>query len=274
MVLAGGLAWAGTALGVTAGSGNPYAAIADRNVFSLRAPPPPPTNEVAVTPPQKITLLGIVTAFGRKEVLFKTMASSKPPEAPKETSYSMGIGERQGEVDILEIDDVAGSVKVMNHNVPQTLTLEKDGLKPSGSAAPTGLPAVPGVVPSVRPFPAVPMAGAGISLPSPAGGNNSVTTFGGAASLKRELRVPSATPTTAAGYAGASGQTIGGMVATPGAANLPNHMRNWPPENSALTPDEQTVSHILQNEYNKGKGLPPLPGPATGPSAPPGLPSP
>lgn len=266
--LAGGLMLGQPLFGLTPEGGNPYATIADRNVFALKAiPPPPPPPDPNVTPPQKIVLLGIVTVFGKQEVLYRTMASAKLGEAPKEMTFSTAVGGRDGEVEILEVDRAAGSVKVKNHGVEQTLTLEKDGMKPAGTAPPVGVPAIPGIVPVPAPgggvpgVPGVPTAGA-IPMPMPtpttAGG---VTTFGGAATLKRELRV---TPTTAAGYSAASGTSAGGVV-MPGAGTSPNHMRNWPPENTALTPDEQALSHIIQNTANKAaieRGeMPPLPAP-------------
>lgn len=259
--LAGGLMLGLPAFGLTPEGGNPYASIADRNVFSLKPiPPPPPPPDPNVTPPQKITLLGIVTVFGKQEVLYKTLASAKPGDPPKEMSFSTAVGGRDGDVEILEVDRAAGIVKVKNHNVEQTLTLEKDSLKPTGTAPPVGVSAIPGVVPVPPPVPgapAVPNVG-GVPMPTTGGG---VTAFGGAANLRRELRV---TPTTAAGYSAASGSTAGG-VAIPGAGTTPNHMRNWPPENHSLTADEQALSHIIQNTANqklieRGE-MPPLPAP-------------
>ena len=251
--LAGGLMLDSAAFGISADSGNPYGLIADRNVFSLKSPPLPDTNVVAVTPPQKVTLLGIVSAFGREEVILKTLAIMKPGEAAKETTFSVGVGERQGEIDVLDIDHIAGSVKVKNHNVEQLLTLEKDGLKPAGGPVPNGLPAIPGVVPMAQPIPGVPMTG-GVPAPSPYGGGT-VTSFGGAANVKRELRVP----TTAAGYSAASGNAAGAAVASPGAGTLPNHMVNWPPENNSMSPEEQAASHLVQAGADKNGQMPPFP---------------
>lgn len=179
---------------LTADPNNPYTPIVDRNVFSLKPIPvvDPAANTPPPTPPQKITLLGIVSYLGKKEVIFKTLASSKPGEAQKETTFSLGVGELQGDVEIIDIDHLAGTVRLKNHSVDQFLSLEKDGMKPAGGAGAPGVgPGAPGV-PGVSPVPTAPAAPGG--APSP---------FGGAANVQRPIRgsapTPSA-PTTAAGY--------------------------------------------------------------------------
>lgn len=196
--LAGGLALQTVAQAITADSpGNPYLGIVDRNVFALKPKPEvplvPPTPEV---PAQKITLQGIVKAFGKKQVLWKTVMPARPGEPAKEKSFMCSEGEREGEIEILEINELAGTVKVMNNGKPQSLSLEKDGMKPTGgpSAIPGSSPGVPGI-PGIPGAPAVTL---NTGIPASAG--STVTTFGGgggAASVPRPLRTA---PTTAAGY--------------------------------------------------------------------------
>lgn len=205
--LAGGLILQISVFALTPDAGNPYAPIVDRNVFALRPPPPPKSEEPPVAPPQKITLQGIVSAFGKKQVMFKTMMpGTKPGEAPKETSFMLSEGERAGEIEILGINETAGAIKVKNNGIEQSLTLEKDGMKPQGGPGVVpgvvpglpGVPGAPGAVPHAVPMTGVPVTG---GVPAPAAGST-VTTFGNAASTQRPLRVTPATPTTASGYNG------------------------------------------------------------------------
>ena len=91
--LAGGLALHPGARALTADSpGNPYSGIVERNVFALKPPPPPPSNEPPPTPAQKIVLTGIVKAFGKKQVFFKTPPSGRPGEVAKEASFMLSEG--------------------------------------------------------------------------------------------------------------------------------------------------------------------------------------
>lgn len=131
-------------------SDNPYQNIVDRNVFSLKPPPPPPDpTEVAKPTALKITLTGITTILGNKRVLMKTPPPpGKPGEGPKtEQSYILTEGQREGDIEVLEIDDKAGSVKVNNAGTIQTLTFEKDGAKLPSTPAPVGVQGIPGQLP-------------------------------------------------------------------------------------------------------------------------------
>ena len=163
----GGLACCAAATAVTSdssdSSSNPYQSIVDRNVFSLKPPPAPVDSaEANKAPVLKITLTGMTTIFGNKRVLMKTAPPpGKPGEAPKtEQFYILTEGQREGDIEVLEIDEKVGSVKVNNAGTPMTLTFEKDGAKlPS-----TPPPAVPGVPPNGVP----PLPGAR-ALPQPPG---------------------------------------------------------------------------------------------------------
>jgi hypothetical protein len=130
----------------TEAPGNPYQSIIDRNVFSLK-PPPPPVDPAETTKPTvvKITLTGITTILGNKRVLMKTAPPpGKPGEGPKtDQSYILTEGQREGDIEVIQIDDKAGSVKVNNAGTIQTLTFEKDGAKLPSTPAPV-IPGVPG----------------------------------------------------------------------------------------------------------------------------------
>jgi len=147
--LAGGLALHTGAQATRPDSpGNPYSGIVVRNVFALTPAPPTTTISVQIPPPlQKIVLTGIVNYGGKKQVFFKTLMSAKPGEPAREISFILSEGERAGEIEILEITEVAGTVRVKNHGLEQSLSLEKDGMKPSAGAGGGlgALPAVPGL---------------------------------------------------------------------------------------------------------------------------------
>ncbi len=196
--LAGGLALPLGARAVTPDAAeNPYLGIIDRNVFGLKpAPPPPLPPPPVVAPPQKITLTGIVKAFGKKQVFFRTPAAPKPGEPPKETSFMLSEGERAGEIEILEINEIAGTVRLKNHGVEQPLSLEKDGMKPQAGSGggPAALPGVPTVFAPAGAVPGGGFAGGGIPGGGPGAALTPVPTYStsssrGAASIQRPLRV-------------------------------------------------------------------------------------
>jgi hypothetical protein len=167
---------------------NPYQAVVERNVFGLKPPPPPPDPEANKPPLPKITLTGIITVGGTKRALMKTPppvgAPAKPGEPPKtEQSYILSVDEREGDLQVLEIDEKAGSVKVNYGGNVTELTFEKDGVKGPPTPAPGALP-VPGMPQPMRNAAAmpVPMGGPGMrSVPVPgrwsqaAGGGNPAT---------------------------------------------------------------------------------------------------
>jgi hypothetical protein len=135
-------------------AGNPYQVIADRNVFNLKPPlsatppePPPP-------PVPKITLTGITSILGNRRALLKVQEPPQPPQAAREVSYILAEGQRDGDIEILAIDEAAGSVKVNNHGTVQELTFGKDGVKlPNAASAPAAPPAIPGLISRTPPNP-------------------------------------------------------------------------------------------------------------------------
>lgn len=108
---------------------NPYAkSIVSRNVFSLNAAPTmvvPPR-----PPPPPITLQGVTSILPRRQALFKVQMPAKPGEAAREISCVLAEGERVGEIEVLEIDWRAGSVRFNNHGTVQTLNLKDHGDHP------------------------------------------------------------------------------------------------------------------------------------------------
>ena len=106
---------------------NAYArAIVGRNVFGLN---PAPLSEIVVPPPlppPRIILQGLTNINRRRQVLFKVQMPSKTGEPAREISCVLSEGERQGEIEVLEIDEKAWTVKFRNHGIVQTLNLKND----------------------------------------------------------------------------------------------------------------------------------------------------
>jgi hypothetical protein len=160
-----GLALCAAASAVTSQpSGSPYQGIVERNVFGLKPPPPPPDPEANKPPPPKITLQGFTTFGGIKRALLKAQMPPKPGEPPKaEQGFVLAEGQRDGDIEVLEIDVKAGTVKVNDFGTITNLNFENNGIKTAATAAP-----VPGVAPrpgvgfppsAVNPTPFTPAVG-------------------------------------------------------------------------------------------------------------------
>jgi len=236
-----------------------YQNIPERNLFALR-PPPQVRNEPI--PPQltKILLTGITTILGDKRALMKTLLPpGKPGDQAKEQSLILKEGQREGEIEVVAIDDKAGSVKVNNSGTVMVLTFEKDGVKlptaPPGPGAPTTLPS---------PTNGQPMRAALQPNPSFApGGMNGSSKFRALPTRNLRSSPPGGIgPTTGAEGApsGTAGETVAPPTGTPTglapAASLP----------SDLTAEEQAIIQDLQRQAGQqSTALPPLPSPAATP---------
>ena len=116
----------------------PYREIASRNSFGLKArqeekPKPTPV----VSPHQNIRLAGITTILGRK-VAFLVITSTEPGRLPECLVFAEG--QRQREIEVIEIDEKGGVVKVLNCGQEQTLefTESGDARIPHGPGFPSG----------------------------------------------------------------------------------------------------------------------------------------
>ncbi len=150
------------ALAINSGESQ-YGNIAVRNAFGLKPPPPPPPPEDQ-TPKDapKLTLDGITTILGQRQVLLKAAFPAHPPQAAREESYLLAVNERAGDIEIVDIDEKAGTVKVNVRGLEgiQTLDFQHNGSKPpSGGAGPGAMAAAgPGVIPG-RQMPIFPGSG-------------------------------------------------------------------------------------------------------------------
>jgi hypothetical protein len=130
-----------------ASADNPYVLIAARNIFSLN---PAPTNDVPVgDPPPKITLNGIMSTLGNLQALYKVAGTGKPGEPAKDQSYILSEGQREDDIEVMQINDKANLVTFNNHGTVQEIPLAnapKGALSAPGgsggpvSGRPTGLP--------------------------------------------------------------------------------------------------------------------------------------
>jgi hypothetical protein len=130
----------------------------------------------------KLTLNGITDILGRNLAILKALFPGKPGEPAKEQSYMLAEGQRDGEIEVLQVDQKAGSVKVNNSGTVMTLTFDKDAPKsttPAPQLSPTGAPPPPAGYPlpttnaagqrllSMRNVRTPPAAGAPLPLPNP-----------------------------------------------------------------------------------------------------------
>ena len=135
-------------------SSNPYTLIAARNVFGLN--PAQPAETVPGKTPPKITLNGIMSIFGQPQALFRIAGMVNPGQAPRENSYILGEGQRQDDIEVVHIDELAGSVTFNNQGVAQTASLPEAPSTGSSMVAVTAADALaihrqPHVVPGRKP---------------------------------------------------------------------------------------------------------------------------
>lgn len=287
--IAGALAlWAAAnALAVESGE-SPYQRIVVRNVFGLKDPPPPPRPEDNKPPPPKITLQGITTILGNKRVLMKVSMPPKPGVKPEEQSFILAAGQRDGDIEVLEIDEKAGTVKVNNFGTITNLNFKDNGVVMASAPAPgvpgPGVrPGVPGGVPPPPGLPGVVPATGGspqyqprtvpmnrIPRTSPAGASGRYSTASGTPQTSAYTAVPM--PQTY-GYGAAPVVTAPATTTTPGGtvalgglgapASPIKQQQNWPPE-TPMTPEQAAImeaaySMKYQKEISEGL-MPPIPG--------------
>src|SRR5258706_12381620 len=125
--LAGCCALAGSILAAVnpADNRSAYDAIGARNLFDLKPPTPTtPPAPVAGAPPPKVKLTGITTILGNKRALFLVQETPALAKAQKEESYILTEGQRQGLLEVLEIDERTGRVKIKNDGNISVVTFE------------------------------------------------------------------------------------------------------------------------------------------------------
>lgn len=187
-----------------------YSAIVQRNAFNLRTPEPPKPPE---PPPPSVTvkLTGITTILSSKRALLVVQEQGKPSE-----TKMLREGEKEGPVEVVAIDEVAGTVKIINSGKEMTLSFEKDGIKPpTAPAVPTPVPvAQPGRIP---PLPGAIIPGTQPTATIPAPGNIPVRINPTATPTLPGINQPQPAATTPGASLPSSGYTR--PVRLPGAKN-------------------------------------------------------
>jgi hypothetical protein len=115
--------------------------IAARNVFRLQPPRQAPSPPPAQLP--RITLVGITTILQVKRALLKVQFPAQPPEPAKEVNYILALGQREGPIEILAIEETAGSVRVNNSGTEMLLNFARDGLRQHQTLPPSVTPPPP-----------------------------------------------------------------------------------------------------------------------------------
>lgn len=128
---------------------NPFADIAERNVFGLRQPPPPPSSLLAPKAPVDIKISGFVKhATQGTRVLLASV-----PKDPKQQMkyYNLGVGEMEDGVQLLKIHPGQDAVDVVVDGIPEELTVKSNSFL-TGLYGKNTLPQRPGLVqsPGVR----------------------------------------------------------------------------------------------------------------------------
>ena len=221
-------------------SSNPYRGIVERNVFDIHAAPPAAVHDpkTDLPPPPTIRLQGITDILGRKQVLFKTQLPAKPPAQPKEESFILTVGEREGQIEVLDINPKQGTVQMKLYGVVTNLSLELNSDK-LVNTAPVGGGAVPGAPPLTAPGTLAPPP----SLPNSQGGK-----------FPRTLRLPGSNQT--------ANQPGGVSSASGGYGGYNNQTQEQGPQTS---PESQMISVEAQRILYQRQGnplaetLPPLP---------------
>jgi hypothetical protein len=257
----------------------PYQGIVERNVFGLK-PPPPPTALVPDTPPPpRIILQGVTTFMGVKRALMKVLMPPKPPDPAKEVPLTLAEGQREGEVEVLEINDKPGNifVKVSDYGTITNLNFENNGIKTASTPGPGGQPAPPGFVPPPTANPFVPGSGpkafpttrpmrTGAAFPPGGyGGQAAPTSYGGMSGPNTYTAVPN-TPAYSSTPPLVTGGGTAGTLALPGMASTPNNANRQTtfPTEAPMSPEQQAIldaAYTVQNKAAIDKGLmPSVPG--------------
>ena len=139
----------------------PYQGIVERNIFGLRSPPAQPTTTPPIQTPAapKVILTGITTILGAPLALLKVQFPAIPGRPANEQSYILTEGQKEGDIEVLKINDQAGTVQVNDFGTVMTLDINKDSPKPPATS-PQPIPQQAAVANPTNPAP-------GPALPAP-----------------------------------------------------------------------------------------------------------
>jgi hypothetical protein len=125
-------------------AGNPYQTIKERNIFGLVPPVTTPVIAEKTPDPPKVYLQGITTVLDVKMALLKVQMPAHPGQPPQgEQSFVLAEGQRQGELEVIAIDETARKVKVRNFGAVMDIDFENNGIKSVAAAVPSAPPEHP-----------------------------------------------------------------------------------------------------------------------------------
>jgi hypothetical protein len=125
-----------------------YNLIPKKNVFKLKEPPTAPPPQITNAPLSKVYLTGISTVLNQRLAFLRLPAAASKGAGPRaEESMMLAEGQRQGDIEVLEINEATGHVKIKQAGEIVDLSFEKDGVK-------SNLPAIAGNQPSPSENPA------------------------------------------------------------------------------------------------------------------------
>jgi hypothetical protein len=116
---------------VVASAKNPFQAIVKRNVFRLE-PIPPVVKPRPALP--TIKLVGITTILGDKRAILRVQHPANYGETMKEQSLILIEGHSESAITVMEIDEIAGTVRLNNSGAMMLLSLEPEARTVSARA--------------------------------------------------------------------------------------------------------------------------------------------
>ena len=230
---------------------HPFKHIVERNVFALRPPPPPPDpSDVPPPPPAllaKVVLTGILNVLGPPRALLEVTENEPGKQAPPRKPI-LREGERDGSIEVLQIDVEKNVVRIKNGNTETNLTFEAQKQGPPSLA--------------VAPPPSLPALGAPAIPSAPPMGNEEQSTRGRRGSVVLGGAQPAGAPNAA-------------VPGAPPPLTLPSRQIRTsgvqPQGDGATDPVARWVQLKAQQEMQRRKNLPfpPVPGAADAGQVPP-----
>jgi hypothetical protein len=116
--------------------------ITERNVFGLKNAPTQETTAPQAVEKSKVKLTGITTMLGDKRAILRVLPPSpkqgqptaRGQQTPEGESLILTEGQREGDVEVVQIDEDAGVVKLVAGGETQTITFDKEPIQPVASA--------------------------------------------------------------------------------------------------------------------------------------------
>jgi hypothetical protein len=119
--------------GLQHSSTNRYQGIVERNVFHLVPEPPPPAPPRPPLP--ELTLTGITSILDDKRALLKIRYPAGAGGPAKEEECILRPGQREGSIEVLEIDETKERVTVNNSGTIMTITFTPTGAEHGAGSA-------------------------------------------------------------------------------------------------------------------------------------------